>query len=694
MITTDDTLQPGDTIADYRIDKVLGSGSFGVTYLGFDLQLNRGVAIKEYMPVHYAKRDQTGTIRSRNAETAPTFAWGLDRFSEEARTLAQFNHPNIVRVLRIIQDMNGTSYIVMELLGGTNFEVLIEKDGPLSVDQFLQTFRQILDGVEAIHKIGILHRDIKPANIVSENRGPVLIDFGAARDLAMQAKAGFSALVTDGFSPPEQYSSKNSQSEAADIYALAATGYYMLTGQIPPSSAARMAGDEMASFAEICPQLPTQIAAALDRGMELKPADRPASIEAWRASMPLLDATDKPEPETVFIERGGFAINRRAVLLAGGGLLVAGGAAAVLLTRDASISASATPLTRSWTKTIAPVSSEPYPGIAVTENAVYVAGHRADADGDRLLVSKFSDDGSALGEYAHDIPGSRGHALLVGPDGGVIVGGETPNGSLIVSLDSTLKPRWVKQFEPGSISSLLSDENGVIAGLEGPDSSGTAKLLFVDAQGQLASDLTLLDRRGDSVQKVARLPDGALAVLGMRLDQRTLKGVSQSVASLWVAKIALTGEEIWRVSENGLGFANGLDLIAAGGDVYVTGRTSPDGALESYRLLVVRIGADGQKIWSRSDYEGAPGSGRSLAIVGESSPRLYLAGRAGDPPRARLSQLGPDGAMIWDGIDAASAGFGGAAASLAMRPDGTGFVVNVDAPTADALSLVVSRLSI
>jgi len=694
MTTSDDTLQPGEKIADYRIDTVLGSGSFGVTYLGFDAQLNRGVAIKEYMPIHYAKRDQTGTIRSRNIETAPTFSWGLERFSEEARTLAQFNHPNIVRVLRIIQGVNGTSYIVMELLGGTNFERLIENDGPLGVNQFLLTFRQILDGVQAIHKIGILHRDIKPANIISEDRGPVLIDFGAARDLAMQAKAGFSALVTDGFSPPEQYSSKNAQSEAADIYALAATAYYLLTGQIPPSSAARMAGDEMSSFVDVCSQLPADIAKALDNGLELKPADRPVSIEQWRASMSSLDALDKPEPDTVFVERGGFAINRRAMLLAGGGLLVAGGAAAVLLTRDSSISASASALSRNWSRTIAAVSSEPYPGVAASDNAVFVTGHRMDAGGDRLMVSRFADDGSATGEYLHDIPGSRGHALLVTPDGGAFVGGETPSGAIILSLAPDFTLRWGKTFEPGSISSLLADGKGMIAGLEGPDSSGTAKLLFVDDNGLLTSDLTLLDRRGDSVQKIARLPDNALAVLGMRLDQRTVNGTMQSVASLWVAKISLTGEEIWRVSENGLGYANGIDLIAAGGDVYVTGRTSPDGAIETYRLLVIRIDSDGQKLWSRGDYDGVPGSGRSLATVGDSSPRLYLAGRAGNPPRARLSQLAPDGSLAWDEIGKISAGFGGAAAGLAMRPDGSGFVVNVDAPTADSLNLVVSRLGV
>lgn len=693
MTDSDDTLHPGDVIADYRIDKVLGSGSFGVTYLGHDQQLNRGVAIKEYMPVQYARRQTGGTISSRNAETAPTFAWGLDRFSEEARTLAQFNHPNIVRVLRIIPDINGTSYIIMELLGGENLETVVERDGPLDVPQFLSIFGQILDGMQAVHAIGILHRDIKPANIVLEKRGPVLIDFGAARDLSMQAKAGFSALVTDGFSPPEQYSSKNVQSEASDIYALAATAHFLLSGEIPPPSAARHAGEELAPIATVAPGLAPDIAKAIDWGLELKVADRPASIADWRKAMPSLDAVDRPEPEVVIVERGGPPINRRALLLMGGGVVIAGAAAAVLIGRDSSISGSASGLSRSWTKAVGPLSSEPYPGIAASGDAVYVTAHAVGGDGnDALSVTRLDDKGEGRIDYVHPVPGSRGHGVVVAPDGGVFVGGETPDSAILLKLSKDLKLEWAKTFDPGSISSLIVDGDGLIAGLEGPDSSGTAKLLFLGADGTLKSDQTLLDRRGDSVQRIARLSDGALAVLGLRLDTRTIDGAARDVAGLWVAKVSISGEELWRVSESGMGYANGIDVIEAGGDVYVCGRTSPDGNVETYRQLLMRIDGEGKKLWARWDYPGAPGSARGLAVVGDSGPRLYVAGRAGDPPKPRLSQIGPSGDLLWDGIETDAAGFGGAAAGLAMRPDGSGFVVNVDAPTADTLSLAVSRL--
>ena len=190
MADQESTLQPGDVIAEYRIEKVLGSGSFGVTYLARDMHLSRASPSRNICRWSTPAATSTGTVISRNLETAATFEWGLERFSEEARTLAQFNHPNIVRVLRLVQGVNGTAYIAMELLEGMNLETLVEDDGPLPPDRFLSVFRQLLDGCESIHRIGILHRDIKPANVVIRGETPVLIDFGAARDLAVQQKRG------------------------------------------------------------------------------------------------------------------------------------------------------------------------------------------------------------------------------------------------------------------------------------------------------------------------------------------------------------------------------------------------------------------------------------------------------------------------------------------------------------------------
>lgn len=687
------TLREGDRIEDYVIEKVLGAGSFGVTYLARDEHLNRGVAIKEYMPVQYARRDSTGKISSRSVETAGTFEWGLDRFSEEARTLAQFNHPNIVRVMRIVQGHNGTSYIVMELLGGTNMEDHIEANGALETPAFLSNFRQIVEGMQAVHGLGILHRDIKPANIVLEERGPVLIDFGAARDLAMQQKAGFSALVTDGYSPPEQYSSKNTQSEASDIYALAATAHYMLSGEIPPPAAARHAGEDLDPASVVRPDLPEDVAKAIDRGLELKMVDRPQSIAAWLEEMPSLTADPEVEREVVFVERGSkLPIDRRALLLLGGGLVVAGGAAAVLLGRDSSVSSSSAPLAHDWTHTVAPLYDDPYPAIALGESAVLLAAYRYSPEGDRLLLARYSLGGEPDGTYEHSELASRGHAALAMPDGGAIVAGENQGGALVIRLDKQLQPMWTQQLEPASISTLLRLGNRVVAGLEGPASSGQAKLLFLNEDnGALDSRIPLLDRQGDSIQQVAPLADGNIAVLGSRLEERLVGGQQMNVASLWLSKVTPEGEELWRQTESGLGYANPIDLIEAGEEIFVSGKTSPDDNAANYRTLVMRVSKGGQKVWTRHDYDEGPSTGRGFAKGTGGTPALYMAGWVGSPPRARIAQLGPDGDFVWSQVSEDTAGFGNVAANMAIAPDGSVYVVGMAVPTSDTLELTLAR---
>ena len=676
------TLHEGDKIDVYVVEKVLGSGSFGVTYVAFDETLGRRVAIKEYMPVQYARRDASGTINSRNAESQGTFEWGLNRFSDEARTLAQFDHPNIVRVLRILQDVNGTSYIVMELLSGTNFETLIEDNGPLDTPRFLSVFRQIVEGMQAVHALGILHRDIKPANMVLEDRGPVLIDFGAARDLAMQQKTGFSALVTDGYSPPEQYSSKNMQGEASDIYALAATAHFLLSGQVPPPAAARSAGEEIPPALEVRADLPEDVASAIDHALAMKMADRPASITEWLAEMPSL-TTEEKETEVVVIEKRVLGLDRRGLLIAGGGLAVAATAGVMLWQSDRSISGSAEGKGFKWRKPVSSLSSEPYPGINVGSGGVYVAGHDVSDTGDRFLAVRFDTAGNETARFTHPDPGTRAHAILPLEDGGAIVGGAYRQAALVLALDADFKVKWTQTLEPGSISTLMRLGGRVVAGLEGPETSGKAKLLVLTPEtGKLESDIVLLDRQGDSVQQIAPLADGNIAVLGTRKEERLVDGKNALVTNIWVSKVAPDGEELWRTTESGLGYSIGLDIIEAGGAIFASGKTSAEPEDASYRMMVMRLDNAGQKVWTRHDYAEAPSTARGFAKSASGRPALYLVGWAGNPPRAQVNQINPDGDMIWQydsedppqmGDDAAVAAIGedGALYALGARIEDT-----------------------
>lgn len=690
MADQDSTLQPGDVIAEYRIEKVLGSGSFGVTYLARDMHLSRAVAIKEYMPVVYARRAVDGTVSSRNLDTAATFEWGLERFSEEARTLAQFNHPNIVRVLRLVQGLNGTAYIAMELLEGRNLETIVEEEGPLPPERFLSVFRQLLDGCESIHRIGILHRDIKPANIVMQNDTPVLIDFGAARDLSLQQKAGFSALVTDGFSPLEQYSREIPQTEATDIYALAATGYFLLTGRIPPPSAARSCGETMQPAVECAAGLAApDILKGIDWGLALRMADRPNSISAWRAAMPSLDA---PTPGEAAPSAGDgpapARFSRRGILIAGGGLLVAGAASVALFTRDTSLSGSQRPLKAAWTKRIAALApyGDPYAAAAIADDVAMVAAHQFADDNEQLLALRLDESGAQTGKYVSPESGSRGHAVLPAADGGAWVGGVSGSKSLLVRLDREWKPIWSQSYGEGSITSILPREGGIIAAMEGAEMSGTAKLLFVRPDGSLERETTLLDRAGDSVQGIAPLPGGDLAVLGGRF----VNGKSE----LWISRANEAGEDIWRKNHKGLGFANGRDIAAVNDKIYVAGRTSPDGGDDSYKALIMRLdAANGEIEWHRQMDE-SPASGHALEVVGTGGgARLYMTGWAGKQKKARLSQIGPTGDLVWDSILPSAAGATTGATDLALAGDGRGYGLGLEAPNNETLHLTLTRFA-
>lgn len=692
MLLEETALKPGDQIADYRIDRVLGAGSFGVTYLATDTNLSRRVAIKEYLPGEYARRDASGTVSSRNAEAGATFEWGLERFTEEARTLAQFSHPNIVRVLHIVQRLNGTAYIVMELLEGRDFEEVVEQNGPLPTPRFLTIFAQLLDGMQAVHGIGVLHRDIKPSNIMLSGETPVLIDFGAARDLARQRKAGFSALVTDGYSPIEQYSSQNLQGEASDIYALAATTHFLLSGKTPPMPAARMAGDELTPTASLAPDLPADVAAGIDWGMALQMADRPQTIAQWRAAMPSLDAVPTVEPEIVYVDRGGAPINRRALLLGGAGIVLAAGAGGFLLLRDTSISGSAQALTGVWTKPVSNLFGEPFSAIVATEAGIIAAAHELGEDGnDRALVARADPASGGITRFVLDQPGSRAHALFAGKAGEIYFGGEVGDQAMLTCLDRDLQLVWTRTYESGSISSILSSKDGLIAGLEGPESSGKAKLLFIGTDGAQTADVTLLDRQGDTVQQVIALTDGAIAVLGLRKESRIVAGAKSEVSSLWLAKVALTGEELWRVAESGAGVAIGWGVIEAGGNLYVTGRTSPANAPEATRLLAMRVSGDGAKDWSRWDYPGSPASSRGLAL--SPAGALYAVGWAGQPSRARMSQIGPNGDLLWDDVAKDAVGFSDAYGGMAFVPDGSAYGLYLRSENGEDLGLALRKFT-
>ena len=277
------SLAPGRMIGRYEIVAVLGHGGFGITYRARDAQLGREVAIKEYLPLALAVRQDGTTVQPRSTSAAQDFAWGRDRFVAEGRTLASLqNAPGIVRVFDFLE-ANGTAYIVMQLLQGETLESRLTQAGtlpPAAIDRILWP---LLDGLEQVHNAGFLHRDIKPANILLDGAGhPTLIDFGASRAAMAGRSTALTAIFTPGYAAAEQMTSAK-QGPWTDIYGLSATLYHAITGSAPPSAFDRMLDDEYQPLARKAPSgFGRGLLVGLDAGLAVRASDRPQSIAGWR----------------------------------------------------------------------------------------------------------------------------------------------------------------------------------------------------------------------------------------------------------------------------------------------------------------------------------------------------------------------------------------------------------------------------
>jgi len=286
------TLAPRTLLhGQFLVGRVLGRpGGFGITYLGWDLGLHRRVAIKEYFPRDIAGRetDRT-TVTPDSTDDAPNFQHGLEQFQTEARTLARLDHPNIVRIHQVLA-AHGTAYLVMEYYPGLTLAEHLERQsgGRLPEATALALMQQILDGLRAVHAEGLLHRDIKPQNIyLAATRGgnarPVLIDFGAARQVAGERSRSLSVLLTPGYAPLEQYSRRGKQGPWTDVYAVAAVLYRMLTGLTPPDAHDRNEGEPLPPAARFGISAP--VSAALDRALAMAAGERTQSVVALQQAL-------------------------------------------------------------------------------------------------------------------------------------------------------------------------------------------------------------------------------------------------------------------------------------------------------------------------------------------------------------------------------------------------------------------------
>ena len=301
------SLQSGYRLHWYHIEKILGQGGFGITYLATDTNLNRQVAIKEYLPVEMAVRQNNTSVYPVSGEHGEQFKWGLERFISEARTLARFKHPNIVRVHAVFRE-NNTAYMIMEYEHGRGLDRILKEKKTLAEDELIQIISPILNGLEAVHTTGFIHRDIKPPNIyIREDNTPVLLDFGSARQSLGERTQTLTTMVSPGYAPFEQYAGKSmKQGPWTDIYGMGATLYRAVTGISPPDSMDRSEAilhtgkDIYVTATEIAAgNYTSRFLAAIDHAMAFRPEDRPQSISTWQAGMDgNACVPDKKIPET------------------------------------------------------------------------------------------------------------------------------------------------------------------------------------------------------------------------------------------------------------------------------------------------------------------------------------------------------------------------------------------------------------
>jgi serine/threonine protein kinase len=276
-------LPAGYALQEYRIERLLGVGGFGLTYLAIDTNLNLRVAVKEYLPADIAVRNPDHSVVPSSAETAEDFMWGKRRFLDESRTLAEFRHPNIVRVMRFFEAKGG-AYMVMEYVEGDALPDWIKPRRPLPEDQVAAIAGPLLEGLQVIHHAGYMHRDIKPSNIyVRYDGSPVLLDFGSAR----QKSNELTAIVTPGYAPFEQYHTQGQQGPWSDLYAFAGVLYWMVTGERPLEAAARVRQDTMPPAVQAAERgrYGAEFLAAIDWALAPHEDDRPKSVHEWRPAL-------------------------------------------------------------------------------------------------------------------------------------------------------------------------------------------------------------------------------------------------------------------------------------------------------------------------------------------------------------------------------------------------------------------------
>lgn len=271
-------------IGRYTIEKVLGQGGFGITYLGIDELHEKKVAIKEFFPQGIVTRN----IEYEDAVTVTfvgekdNYNKGKEKFLKEARIMARFSKDEGIVKAQDFFEINNTAYIVMEYLEGITLKQYLRENERIEPEELLELFVPLIESLDEIHSQGLIHRDISPDNIMVLLGGKIkLMDFGAVRDYTDFGEKSLSLILKPGYAPPEQYQTHGVQGPWTDIYALCATMYKCLTGENPPDAIERVMDDNLKEISEFGIPVSKQMEETIIKGMSISARNRYQNIEEF-----------------------------------------------------------------------------------------------------------------------------------------------------------------------------------------------------------------------------------------------------------------------------------------------------------------------------------------------------------------------------------------------------------------------------
>lgn len=535
----------GTTLAEFEITQVLGEGGFGIVYLATDHSLQRRVALKEYMPSSLATRSGVTAVQVKSARHQETFEAGLKSFINEARLLASFDHPSLVKVYRF-WEANGTAYMVMPFYEGRTLkDHLRDLSKPPDEAWLRDLLAPLTQALEVIHADQCYHRDIAPDNVIllgNSHQRPLLLDFGAARRVIGDMTQALTVILKPGYAPVEQYAEIPDMKQGAwtDVYALAAVVYFTITGKTPPPSVGRMLNDTYVPLAQAAAgRYDARFLEALDRALIVRAEARTISIAQLRTEMglhaaPLLQtsvAASSPRDSRLPGGGGHSAVSqvptvsatkrsRNTLLVAGAALLLGGSVAAWYVLSPAPGPSGVAPPPGPAVQALTPVAPAPQVGQVAPLDAVHEFGELV-----RQQSPGFSIEAAPTRAQARIGRDDLGFKLSAARAGWLYVFALASDGTLAQVLPNTVS--GAVRLRPGQHHSFPSG-NGVV--LEADEPAGTVQLLlmvsaserdFSALEPEMAGPMRLFKTGAAAAAIVARHQGNAPLLAGRVLCPKT-----------------------------------------------------------------------------------------------------------------------------------------------------------------------------